>query len=149
MMDESGSISKDAPSTNRAKKHSSKHVRFILVTIGTVSLALGLIGIILPLLPTTPFLLLTAACYARSSDRFHDALLANRIFGPPIKEWHDYRSVAKKTKIVSIIVVIISFGITIGFVLNAPLPRIILSIVALGLIIILLLLPTRKKPNTV
>lgn len=147
MTDESGPITKNTPSANRTKKHSSKHVRYVLVAIGTVSLALGLIGIILPLLPTTPFLLLSAACYARSSDRFHDALLANRVFGPPIKEWHDYRSVAKKTKIVSIIVVIISFGITIGFVLNASLPRIILSVVALGIIIILLLLPTRKNPN--
>ena len=142
-------MTEEAPSTKRAKKHSSKHVRYVLVAIGTVSLVIGLIGIILPLLPTTPFLLIAAACYARSSDRFYDALLANRIFGPPIKEWHDYRSVAKKTKVVSIIVVIISFGITIGFVLNAPLPRIILSIVALGLIVVLFFLPTRrKKPST-
>ncbi len=130
---------------NNTKKHSSKHVRLVLILIGSISLVLGLIGIILPLLPTTPFLLLSAACYARSSDRFYNGLLANRVFGPPIKEWRDYRSVAKKTKVTSIIVIIISFGITIGFVLNNPLPRIILSVVALAFIIILLFLPTRTK----
>jgi hypothetical protein len=135
----------DHASKNNTLKHSSKHVRFVLVVIGTVSLVLGLIGIILPLLPTTPFLLLAAACYARSSDRFYNGLLSNRVFGPPIKEWRDYRSVAKKTKITSIIIIIISFGITILLVLDNPLPKIILSVVALGFIIILLMLPTRSK----
>ena len=135
----------DHASKNNTMKHSSKHVRLVLVFIGTVSLVLGLIGIILPLLPTTPFLLLSAACYARSSDRFYNGLLANRVFGPPIKEWRDYRSVAKRTKLTSIIIIIISFGITIVLVLDTPVAKIILSAVALGLIIILLLLPTRTK----
>ncbi len=135
----------DHASKNNTLKHSSKHVRAVLVLIGTVSLVIGLIGIILPLLPTTPFLLISAACYARSSDRFYNALLSNRVFGPPIKEWRDYRSVTKRTKITSIIIIIISFGITIIFVLNNPTEKIILSIVALGFIILLTLLPTRKK----
>jgi hypothetical protein len=144
-MDETKTIIEEYTPTNRAKKHSSKHVRFILVAVGTLCLGLGLIGIILPLLPTTPFLLLATACYARSSDRFYNGLMNNRIFGPPIKEWRDYRSVAKRTKFTSIIVVVISFGITIGFVLDKALPKIILTVVALVLIAILLLLPTREK----
>lgn len=143
-MDETQIIAEKTLSGNRAKKHSSKHVRFILVVIGTISLAIGIVGIILPLLPTTPFLLLATACYARSSDRFYNGLLSNRVFGPPIKEWRDYRSVARKTKFTSIIVVVISFGFTIGFVLDNPLPKIILTVVALGIIAILLLLPTRE-----
>lgn len=145
MKDETETPIEEYVPTNRAKKHSSKHVRFILVVIGTISLALGIIGIILPLLPTTPFLLLATACYARSSDRFYNGLMSNRVLGPPIKEWRDYRSVTKKTKFTSIIIVVISFGFTIGFVLDKELPRIILTVVAIGIIAILLLLPTRRK----
>ncbi|MBE9532147.1 MAG: YbaN family protein [Proteobacteria bacterium] len=144
-MDERETIIEEYVPPNRARKHSSKYVRVLLVIIGTVALALGVIGIILPLLPTTPFLLLATACYARSSDRFYNGLMSNRFFGPPIREWRDYRSVTKKTKTTSIIIVIISFGMTIGFVLVTPLPRIILSVVALGIIIILLLLPSRRR----
>ena len=144
-MDEPETIVKEYTPANRAKKHSSRHVRFILVVIGTIALALGIIGIILPLLPTTPFLLLATACYARSSDRFYNGLMANRVLGPPIKEWRDYRSVTKKTKFSSIIIITISFGVTILFVLANPVPRIILSVVALAFIVILLLLPTRRR----
>ncbi len=143
--DETETIIEEYVPPTRAKKHSSKHVRVLLVIVGTVALALGLIGIILPLLPTTPFLLLATACYARSSDRFYNGLMSNRLFGPPIREWRDYRSVTKKTKVSSIIIVAISFGTTIGFVLDKPLPRIILTVVALGIIAILLLLPTRRR----
>jgi uncharacterized membrane protein YbaN (DUF454 family) len=143
--DETERVIEEYVPANRAKKHSSKHVRFILVVIGTISLALGIIGIILPLLPTTPFLLLATACYARSSDRFYNGLLSNRVLGPPIREWRDHRAVTKRTKLTSVIVVVISFGFTIGFVLDKELPKIILTVVALGIIAILLLLPTRRR----
>jgi uncharacterized membrane protein YbaN (DUF454 family) len=138
----------DHASKNNTMKHSSKHVRILLVLIGTVSLILGLIGIILPLLPTTPFLLISAACYARSSDRFYNGLLNNRIFGPPIREWRDHRSVTKRTKITSVIIIIISFSITIIFVLKNPTVQIILTVVAIGFVVLLTLLPTRKKNST-
>jgi uncharacterized membrane protein YbaN (DUF454 family) len=105
----------------------------------------GVIGIVLPLLPTTPFLLLAAACYARSSDRFYNGLLANRYFGPPIREWRDSHTVSRKNKRNATIIVLISFGSTIAFAVDKTFLRIILSLVALGLVAIILSLPTTRK----
>jgi hypothetical protein len=102
----------------------------------------GIIGIVLPLLPTTPFLLLAAACYARSSERFYNWLLDNRYFGPPIREWRETRTVSRRNKRNAVIVVIISFGATLVFAVDKPLARIILSLMALGLITIILCLPS-------
>ena len=63
--------------------------RWLLIAAGTVFLALGVVGILLPLLPTTPFLLLAAACYAKSSKRFSNWLLNNRVFGKIIKDYRE------------------------------------------------------------
>ncbi|NOS36394.1 MAG: DUF454 family protein [Deltaproteobacteria bacterium] len=125
--------------------HSSRHVRALLIVIGTICMVTGVIGIVLPLLPTTPFLLLAAACYARSSDRFYNGLLANRYFGPPICEWRDSHTVSRKNKRNATIIVIISFGSTIAFAVDKTSVRIILSLVALGLVAIIFSLPTTRK----
>ncbi|MCP3678494.1 MAG: DUF454 domain-containing protein [Deltaproteobacteria bacterium] len=125
--------------------HSSRHVRVLLIVIGTICAVTGIIGIVLPLLPTTPFLLLAAACYARSSDRFYNGLLANRYFGPPIREWRDSHTVSRKSKRNATIVVLISFGSTIAFAVDKTFLRIILSLVAIGLVAIILSLPTTRK----
>jgi hypothetical protein len=117
----------------------------LLIIIGTIFAVTGIVGIVVPLLPTTPFLLLAAACYARSSDRFYNKLLANRYFGPPIREWRDTHTVSRKNKRNAVIVVLISFGSTIAFAVDKILVRIILSLVALGLITIILFLPAPKK----
>lgn len=67
----------------------SKVKRALLLSAGFVSLAVGILGIFLPLLPTTPFLLLSAACFARSSERFHRWLLGHPRLGPPIRDWQE------------------------------------------------------------
>jgi len=66
-------------------------LRGFYVATGTISLALGLVGIVLPILPTTPFLLLSATCYARGSERFHRWLLGNRILGQYIIDYREGR----------------------------------------------------------
>ncbi|MFQ5330088.1 MAG: YbaN family protein [Thermodesulfobacteriota bacterium] len=125
--------------------HSSRHVRVLLIVIGTICTVIGVIGIVLPLLPTTPFLLLAAACYARSSDRFYNGLLSNRYFGPPIREWRDSRTVSQKNKRNATIIVLISFGSTLVFAVDKSSLRIILSLVALGLVAIILSLPSTRR----
>ena len=129
-----------------ALHHPSRHIRALLIVVGTVSAITGIVGIVLPLLPTTPFLLLAAACYARSSERFYNGLLANRYFGPSIRQWREERTVSSKSKRNAVIVVLLSFSPTIVFVVDKPIARIILSLMALGLITIILCLPSPGKP---
>ena len=71
-------------------------------TIGCIALALGVIGIALPLLPTTPFLLLAAACFMRGSDRMYRWLTQNRVFGPYLLDYQERRGVTLRVKVVAL-----------------------------------------------
>ena len=77
----------------------SKLKRIILITAGSTSVGLAAIGIVIPVLPTTPFLLLACFCFARSSKRLHYWLFHNRLFGPHIKNYAKHKAVTKSTKI--------------------------------------------------
>jgi len=70
----------------------------LLIAIGWTSILLGVIGAFLPILPTTPFILLAAWCFARSSERFHGWLLANRHFGPMISAWESGRGLSRRIR---------------------------------------------------
>lgn len=72
--------------------------RSLLVVAGVISLGLAVAGAILPGLPTTPFVLLAAACFAKSSPRLHAWLLANRWLGPMVRDWEAHRSLPLKVK---------------------------------------------------
>lgn len=78
--------------------------RIALVVIGTIALTLGVIGIVVPVLPTTPFLLLAAACYARSSERLHGWLMDNRYLGAPIRDYRERRAVRLHVKVYALVV---------------------------------------------
>ena len=83
--------------------------------LGFTFIALGVIGAVLPLLPTTPFILLAAACFSRSSERWHNWLLGNKFFGPCIHRWESQRCVNCKTKIFSLVSMAIMGGASLGF----------------------------------
>lgn len=102
------------------RKHASMTVRVLLLIAGSLALVLAVIGIFTPVLPTTPFVLLAAACYARASDRFHDRLLANRTFGPLIREWQQYRSIPRRTKLLAISMMAGTLTISIVFFVQPP-----------------------------
>ncbi|MCP1660654.1 YbaN family protein [Neisseria perflava] len=76
--------------------------RYFFWTCGAVSLLLGIIGIFLPVLPTTPFVLLTAACWAKASPRFHHWLYHHRYFGSMVQNWEQHRAVPRKAKILAV-----------------------------------------------
>ena len=78
------------------KLHSVK--KYLYIFGGSISLALGVIGIFLPVLPTTPFLLLAAFCYLRGSKKMYDWLLSHKVFGPYIYNYMTYKAVTRKTK---------------------------------------------------
>ncbi len=90
--------------------HNSPVMRWLYLGIGIMALFMGILGIFLPILPTTPFVLLAAGCFARSSERFHNYLLSHRVAGPIIQEWCQYRSVARKVKHWAYLVMSLSFG---------------------------------------
>lgn len=77
-------------------------MKIILATLGTITLALGIIGIFLPVLPTTPFLLLSAALYVRSSQRLYDWLMSHRHLGPYIRNFRENKAIPLRVKIVSV-----------------------------------------------
>jgi uncharacterized membrane protein YbaN (DUF454 family) len=80
-------------------------MKIILATLGTITLALGIIGIFLPVLPTTPFLLLSAALYVRSSQRLYDWLMSHKHLGPYIKNFREHKALPLRVKIVSVTMV--------------------------------------------
>jgi uncharacterized membrane protein YbaN (DUF454 family) len=90
--------------------HDSRFVRLLYLTAGFAALVLAVAGVVLPILPTTPFVLLAAACFARSSKHFHDRLLANRIAGPIIHEWVEHRSIRRPVKRFVYLLLAISLG---------------------------------------
>ncbi len=94
----------------------SRIVRWLLIGIGALSLLLGLIGIVAPLLPTVPFLLVTAACWSRVSPRWHRWLLSRPTLGPAIERWERERTVARRARWTALSLVALSMGATIWWV---------------------------------
>ena len=126
-------------------KYGSRAARVLFFCLGCLFVGLGTIGVVLPLIPTTPFLLLAAACYARSSRRFYDWLLANRVFGPTIRQWQETRSVAQKTKVVAIVMLVLTLGSSVIFFV--PLWPVKVLLVAIGLWAVMSP-PARPEPDS-
>ena len=127
------------------KNKEGKLRRWGLIIAGTFFVGLGIIGIFLPLLPTTPFLLLAAACYARSSKRFYNRLLNNKWFGNYIKNYRERKGVPLKAKVLSISFLWIVIGYSAIFVVNAFAARVILLLIAFGVTIHILYIKTLKQ----
>jgi uncharacterized protein len=85
-------------------------LRLMLLAGGWISLALGIVGILIPLLPTTPFILLAASCFSKSSPRFHARLLSQPLLGPMIQNWEEEGSISRNAKIMATISMIGLFG---------------------------------------
>jgi len=128
--------------SNQSDIISNKFFRYLLIIAGTIFLGLGIIGIFLPILPTTPFLLLAAACYARSSKRFYDWLMNNKWFGTYIKNYREGRGVPLKFKVFTISLLWITILISVFFVINNFWIKIILIIIAIGVTIHILTIKT-------
>ncbi len=116
-----------------------------MIIAGTFSVGLGILGIFLPLLPTTPFLLLAAACYARSSERFSNWLLNNKLLGNYIKNYREKKEVPLKVKALTISLLWITIGCSVVFAVHVLLVRIILILIAIGVTIHILHIRTLKR----
>ena len=139
---------------NRDSKHdvldtdpfilTSGPTRWLLIGIGFACVALGAVGTILPLLPTTPFLLVAAACFARSSPRFYRWLLSRPGVGPVIREWRENRTVPRHAKVWAILSIVMVGGSSLIFFVGNPWARLVMGGGLTGVIMWLLTLPTGK-----
>ncbi|MFC1950461.1 YbaN family protein [Chloroflexota bacterium] len=120
-------------------------VRILLIIAGTLFVGLGILGIFMPVLPTTPFLLLAAVCYARSSQRLYNWLLSNKWFGNYIRNYLERKGVPLKVKIVTITLLWVTIGCSITFAVQLLVVRLILILIATGVSIHILSIRTLKE----
>lgn len=104
--------------------------RSFLIIVGSLSFGLGVLGIFLPLLPTTPLLLLAAACYVRSSDRLYHWLITHKRFGPYIKNYREGKGIPLKAKVIGVSLLWLSMSFTILFVVPLVSIKILLFLIA-------------------
>lgn len=120
-------------------------MKALYIGIGTFSLGIGIIGIVVPLLPTTPFLLLSAACYAKGSEKMYHWFINIRWIGNAIKNYHEGKGISMNAKIISII--FLWTTITVSMILMWPntLFQLLLIIIATGITYHIISLKTMKK----
>lgn len=116
--------------------------RWLLMTIGIISVGLGTAGIFLPLLPTTPFLLLAAACFIRSSDRLYQWLIHNRWFGSYIRNYQEHRALPLRAKVTALILLWTTMTYSVFFLLRHWIPQVLLLLIAAVVTVYLLSLKT-------
>jgi uncharacterized membrane protein YbaN (DUF454 family) len=124
---------------------SDKLKRRIFVIAGSIALAIGVIGIIMPVLPTTPFLLLAAICYMRGSQRLYNALLCNRFIGSYVRNYLEGRGMSLKMKIWTLSLLWAAVVCTAVLATNSLIIRIILAVVLIGVTVHILLIKTTKQ----
>ncbi|NRA53300.1 MAG: YbaN family protein [Gammaproteobacteria bacterium] len=115
------------------------------MTIGVISLILGVIGIVLPLLPTTPFLLLSASCFAKSSDKFYQWLINHRWFGSYIQNYRSGRGLPLKVKCTTIALLWLSIGSSVIFFVDFFWAKLLMIAIACCVSCYLLTRPTLKS----
>jgi len=134
------------PEINNENITSQKVVRVLFFVAGSVSLALGSIGIVLPVLPTTPFLLLALACYCRSSKRMTKWVLTNKYFGSYIRRYKEGKGIPLKTKIIALAALWITISYSAFFIVNIWwIVQLILFAIAIAVSIHIIRLPTYRE----
>jgi len=120
-------------------------LRPLLLIAGTLCVILGIVGIALPLLPTTPFLLLAATCYSKSSDKFYQWLLNDKWLGGYIRRFRSKQGVTVRVKFKAIAVMWLTMGGSAYFVRERPYVLAVLLVCGVGVSLFVLSLPTEKK----
>jgi len=138
--------------TASCKKKRNRISRALWLVTGLVCVGLGAIGIVLPILPTTPFLLAAAACFCKSSTRLYNWLISNKWFGEYIRNYKEGKGIPMKTKIVALTVLWVTIGVSTIFILSHLLPpslvlpiQLIMVVIAVGVSIHIIRLSTFKN----
>lgn len=122
----------------------SRTRKILYITVGTISLILGAIGIFVPLLPTTPFWLLTCWCYIRSSKKLYNKVMHNRFFGGYIRDYVEYKAIPLSTKISALSVMWLSTILTSVFIIEVTWVKIVLVLVSSGVTWHIVAFPTKR-----
>lgn len=117
--------------------------QYFFISLGWVFVVLGAIGAVLPLLPTTPFLILALACFAENSPRFHSMLLNHKWFGPPLQQWEKSHTIRPSVKKKVYLMILLTFGISISVLWG----RAWLQLMLVGICLILLWFISRIKES--
>jgi uncharacterized membrane protein YbaN (DUF454 family) len=136
---------RSAEDLDKKRLRSSRFKKGFFIVAGSLSLALGCIGIVLPILPTTPFLLLSAACYYKGSDRMHRWLLNNRWFGSYIRNYKEGRGLSLRAKFLTLAVLWLVISYSAFFIVNILVIQAVLLAIAVGVSLHVVTLPTFKQ----
>ncbi|GAB4439847.1 MAG: hypothetical protein OHK0011_22370 [Turneriella sp.] len=110
-------------------------MRYTFISVGILSLILGIVGIVTPILPTTPFILLSGYCFARGSERLHNWIIGHRYFGPMIIAFREERRIPLKVKIFASIMLAVTMSITAFFIVPLLAVKIGMGVVGVAVII--------------
>lgn len=127
--------------------HPSLPVRLLLWLVGSLALVLAVIGVVVPGLPTTPFVLVAAACYARASRRFYSWLVHNPTFGPLIREWRLHRAIPWRIKLIAISTMSLTICVSIWTFAGKPWLQGLLAFIGIATGLWLWRLPSRDRPR--
>ena len=127
---------------------SEKVKRLIFVVFGSIFLFIGVIGVFIPILPTTPFLLLATACYLRGSERLHHWMINNSVFGDFIRNYIEGRGIRLTQKVSTLIFLWMMIIFSIFYVIDSFLLRILMFLIAMTVSVHIIVLPTLKQVNS-
>ncbi|MGH8669080.1 MAG: YbaN family protein [Burkholderiales bacterium] len=122
-------------------------LRAAYLAAGFVSLGVAMAGLVLPVLPATPFLLLAAACFARSSPRFYGWLVNHRSFGPLVREWREHGAIPWRTKLFAIALMSLTLAASIVFFVDGAYLKWGLGAMGVVLAAWLYRVPSRDRPR--
>ena len=128
-----------------ANETSNPLAKLMWISLGSLFVGLGAIGVIVPGLPTTPFLILAAACYIRSSQRLYDWLISNKRFGPYLKDYREGKGIPRKAKRVAVVMIVVFVSFSVVFGIEDLTLKIVVGLLGLiGLLYVLFKVPVAE-----
>ena len=136
---------KEDESVHKAKESNYLIVKVLWIILGSFFVSLAAVGVALPGIPTTPFLILAAACYIRSSQKLYDRLISNKTFGPYLKDYREGKGIPKKAKILAVSMIVLFVGSSVIFGIESLNLKIVVGALGLtGLIYVIFKVPVAK-----
>ena len=130
---------------HKATESNNLFFKALWISLGSLFVALAAVGVVLPGIPTTPFLILAAACYIRSSQKLYDWLISNKTFGPYLKDYREGKGIPKKAKMLAISMIILFVGSSVIFGIEDQILKIVVGVLGLtGLLYVIFKVPVAK-----